>query len=385
MPATSFSPASPRFASLLRRWPVLLAGSIALHLLAFGWAKENLLPLPTPDEPPDVVTKVELLPAVPPAVVRQARMTPVRRIKPVTKAIAPPQAAPVVADSSDSAEATASATEAVTDIASQTAQTASITDAKPAADPRPDQHDSKPEQKAEASADPAAPAYQVDLPPPVELDYNVKQVPADGNAITGSGTITWQSTDGHYKVTGKAATGPFGVLTVLEFESEGTLDDYGIAPVLYSQKALTRSRTNTHFNRDARNSISFSATTASYPLKGGEQDRASIIWELAGIGRGSQEKFVPGAEIDLFVAGDRDGDLWHVTVIGQEEVDTGFGKILAWHVVRNPRVGTYDKKTEIWFAPRYQWYPVKILDTQKNGTYLDMTLSSRPQPLVANR
>ncbi|MFI4940157.1 MAG: DUF3108 domain-containing protein, partial [Burkholderiales bacterium] len=154
-------------------------------------------------------------------------------------------------------------------------------------------------------------------------------------------------------------------------------------PVLYSEKHMLRSETNTHFNRDERNNISFSASTVSYPLKGGEQDRGSIIWQLAGIGRGDHEKFVPGAQIDLFVAGVRDGDLWSILVVDQEEIDVGDGKTLAWHVVRSPRAGTYDQKIDIWLAPQYAWCPVRVRTTDKNGDYLDLSMSSFHPALLA--
>jgi len=49
---------------------------------------------------------------------------------------------------------------------------------------------------------------------------------------------------------------------------------------------------------------------------------------------------------------------------------------MAWHVMRAPRAGSYDKKLDIWLAPQQQWYPVRLRETETNGDYLDMSLST---------
>jgi hypothetical protein len=129
-------------------------------------------------------------------------------------------------------------------------------------------------------------------------------------------------------------------------------------------------------NHRERNTISFSASTTSYPRQGGEQDRASVIWQLASIGRGSEELFSPGKEIDLFVAGTRNAETWHIQVVAEEELETGIGKIKTWHLIRVPRQGSYDSTLDIWLAPQQGWYPAKIRHTENNGNYLEMLLSN---------
>ena len=162
------------------------------------------------------------------------------------------------------------------------------------------------------------------------------------------------------------------------------IDDFGVAPVLYNEKRFRKSATNTHFQRE-RNLISFSASTASYPRQGGEQDRASVIWQLAGIGRGDGGRFVAGADIDLFVAGVRDAETWRIHVVGQEQIEIDGQPTSAWHVVRAPRPGSYDQRIDIWLAPDRQWYPVKLRYTEASGDYLDLLLSNLkpPQPPAA--
>jgi hypothetical protein len=209
------------------------------------------------------------------------------------------------------------------------------------------------------------------MPPSAELKYEVQAL-REGQTVYGSGKIAWRSGGAGYEVRGEA-----GVLffTLLEFGSRGVVDEYGVSPTIYTEKRFRRSETATHFRRE-EGLISFSSSTVTYPRRGGEQDRASIVWQLAALGLGEPERFTPGAQIDVFVAGVRDGEAWSMKVLGLEEVDTASGRLQAWHVVRVPRPGSYEQKLDIWLAPERHWYPMRLRWTETNGEYLDMSASS---------
>ncbi|MGZ3238222.1 MAG: DUF3108 domain-containing protein, partial [Burkholderiaceae bacterium] len=211
--------------------------------------------------------------------------------------------------------------------------------------------------------------YSINLPPSAELHYEVNAL-KKGIPLRGQSTVNWQSDGSQYRIDGATDIAEIGTRS---FQSEGMIDQSGIAPLLYTEKSSNKSATNTHFQRE-RNIISFSSSTVSYPRQGGEQDRASIIWQLAGIGRGMPEKFLTGADFEIFVAGVRDGETWRIHVIAEEEIDIPTGKISTWHLVRTPRPGTYEQQLDIWLAPRQAWYPVKLRYTQTNGDALDMSL-----------
>jgi hypothetical protein len=224
------------------------------------------------------------------------------------------------------------------------------------------------------------PRYRISLPPSADLKYDVQKIAKEGQPMYGRGSINWQTDGTHYTVDGDA-----GVLffTLLNFKSEGTIDANGIAPEMYSEKKFRKSETATHFHRE-RNTISFSSSTKSYPRNGGEQDRASVVWQLAGIGRGDASTFSAGTQIDVTVAGTRDADTWSMVVVGQEEIHVAGENIQAWHVTRVPRAGSYDQKLDIWFAPQQNWYPVRLRYTETNGDFLDMSLTRlniSPTPL----
>lgn len=227
-----------------------------------------------------------------------------------------------------------------------------------------------------AAAEPPAatveppPPHKTDAPPSAELKYDVKAL-RNGQTVYGSGKITWQNRGDRYRIDGNASILFF---TLLEFSSDGVLDDFGVSPTLYTEKRFRKTATDTHFEHE-RNTITFSSSDNHYPRPGDAQDRASIIWQLAAIGRGNPAAFSAGATFELFVAGVRDAEPWQVTVSGEESVDIDGGPTQAWHLVRSPRPGSYDQKIDIWLAPQRQWYPVKIRYTESNGEFLDMSLS----------
>jgi len=216
--------------------------------------------------------------------------------------------------------------------------------------------------------------YVIDAPPSANLEY---QVNAFSNQLEwhGTSTLSWQLEGEHYRVEGEVYTRFFAKVSFLTFVSTGDIDAFGVAPELYTEKKRNRPSTNTHFNRD-RNIISFSASENSYPRHGGEQDRASLIWQLAAIGRGDSTQFADGKVIDLFVAGVRDGELWRMQVAGLEDLSLPSGHVQAWHVLRQPRPGSYEQRLDIWLAPAAQWYPVRLRFTETNGDYLEMTVSN---------
>jgi hypothetical protein len=203
------------------------------------------------------------------------------------------------------------------------------------------------------------------------MKYEVKAL-RQGKEVFGNGRIVWHADGQRYRIDGEA-----GVLffTVLRFQSQGGFDDFGVAPELYSEKRFRRPETVTRFERDT-NRIQFSASDASYPRAGGEQDRASIVWQLAAIGLGDPARYAPGAAFELLVAGVRDAEPWVLQVIGLEQTDTPAGSTEAWHVVRVPRPGSYEQQLDIWLAPQHWWYPVRLRFTETNGEYLDMAVTS---------
>jgi len=360
-----------------RRWLVVGLLSLLLHGLALNWVGGNFnLPGPT-SEPAQVMRTVllqaEKPEAAPVATPPAPRPEPVKRPKhkapqPKPAAIAdtsaPAAESPVVA-TADQAAVTLSPDPAL----SADAQ-AAIAASQGLAEPGIADNTATVASQSTPTPVPGGNRYKVNPPPSAALKYDVLALRA-GQEVYGHGTIAWQFNGSHYIINGDA-----GILffSVFDFSSRGQIDEFGIAPVQYTEKRWRRPQTDTLFNRD-RNLISFSASAKSFPLQGGEQDRASIVWQLAGIGRGDAARFVPDAQIPVFIAGVRDGSIWNIQVIGEEEIEVGLGKLRTWHVQRTPRAGDHDQILDIWLAPAHDWYPVRLRYTETNGDYLDMSLS----------
>lgn len=160
---------------------------------------------------------------------------------------------------------------------------------------------------------------------------------------------------------------------ILESKSEGAIDDYGLAPVQFTEKRFRKDKTTASFNRDAK-TISFSRSTQTYPLKGGEQDRSSVIWQLISIARAAPARFKPNTEWRFIVVSDHDADPWTFRVISQENIKMPNGDMSTVHVVRYPPPGSKKQKLDIWLAPSMEWYPVRLRFSEADGEYIEQTL-----------
>lgn len=358
-----------------RGWLILLAASLLLHLFLINWGRDLLtVPKIPPDKAPVVIAELKTLPPVDKPILAPKPIPPkplpvIRKMQ--KKAADRPQPKPPEPEVPDMP-----ITETRTPI-SPIVSANTISSAEPAANSGSETTSTRgapvqPAPEVEPVAPPPSGAVHYDIKPPpsAELKYDVEAL-NKGQTYHGGGKITWQTDGTNYTINGEA-----GVLFIsaLDFKSEGEINAYGVAPVLYTEKKFRKSATSTHFLREPNN-ITFSASTNSYPRTGGEQDRASIVWQLASIGRGDAGKIVQGGVIDLFVAGDKDAETWRFQVLGQEEIKVGTGTLMTWHLARKPQQGSYEKTLDIWLAPKQEWYPVKLRFTEKNGDYLDMSLS----------
>ncbi|CDG85393.1 prolin-rich signal peptide protein [Janthinobacterium agaricidamnosum NBRC 102515 = DSM 9628] len=219
----------------------------------------------------------------------------------------------------------------------------------------------------------AARRYNVDLPAPADFDMELRRVDADGTKWSGVAVMSWKNSGDHYKVTMEAGLSVLITrINLLVLTSEGDIDDGGIAPVTATEKRKGRSMTATHFNR-AGKVITFSASTASYPLPAGAQDKASLPFQLAGIGRADFQQL--SGDLDIFVGEDADASLFRFKLVGQEELDTRMGRLTTWHLSRPPKPGSYSSQLDIWLAPGQNWYPVQIRNTEASGAVTTQTVT----------
>ena len=211
-----------------------------------------------------------------------------------------------------------------------------------------------------------------DLPPSADLNYSIGARQRGFN-LNGDATVTWRQGDSKYSVNAESRVALLGKLT--ETRSTGTIDAYGLAPAEYLDKRLRKDAVTADFDRDGK-TITFSDGKETYPIKGGEQDRASISWQLVAIARAAKDKFKAGSEWQFFVVGPHDADPWTFRVVGREKVQAGasLGEVDAVHVARAAPPGSKDQTLDIWLSPSHEWYPVKLRFTDNDRDYVEQTL-----------
>jgi hypothetical protein len=212
--------------------------------------------------------------------------------------------------------------------------------------------------------------YKINLPPSADLAYSIKAkqsgVPVDGDA-----TVRWTTSGKKFEVISETRAKLFG--KILDAKSEGLIDDYGLAPTTFSEKRFRKEAVTSSFDR-ASKTINFANSAQGYPLKGGEQDRTSALWQLISVARGASAKFKPGSEWRFVVAGHSDAEPWTFKVVSQEKVRIPLGELNTVHIMRAPPPDSKSQKLDIWLAPSLEWYPVRVRFTDAGGDFIEQTL-----------
>ncbi|MGI4718849.1 MAG: DUF3108 domain-containing protein [Janthinobacterium lividum] len=223
-----------------------------------------------------------------------------------------------------------------------------------------------------AQAAQAAAKRPFELPPSADLHYEL-QARQRGFGLKGEAIVTWRAGDGKYSVGAESKVPLLGTIT--DDRSSGAIDAWGLAPAEFVEKRMRKDPTTTTFDREAK-ALRFSESKQVYPLKGAEQDRVSITWQLAAVARAADDKFKAGSEWPFFVAGRRDAEHWVFKVVRREKVRTGLGEVDAVLVSRLPLPDKKDQALEIWLAPQHEWYPVKLRYQEGEKEQIEQTLNT---------
>ena len=214
-----------------------------------------------------------------------------------------------------------------------------------------------------AAAMPARAQGRVDLPPPADLKYAIR-AQQKGLALDGEANVQWRFAEGKYSLTTESRASILGKIN--ENRSEGVVGASGLAPEKFTEKRFRKDPYTVTFDR-AERLISFTEGKSTYPIKGGEQDRASAPWQLSAMARGAPAKFVTGSEWRMVVAGRRDAEAWVFRVAKTEKLRTPMGQVDAVHLVKTPDGADKEQQIDIWLAPAHEWYPVKIRFSDNDG------------------
>ena len=234
---------------------------------------------------------------------------------------------------------------------------------------------------AEAASPPPAAAppveqarqYRTVVPASATFELQVDRRDADGTKWSGVAAMAWHNRGDRYDLTLEAGLNMFITrINLLVLSSEGLIDASGIVPVKATEKRKGRAQTATHFNAGDK-LITFSATPATAPWQAGVQDKASLPFQLAAIGRADVKQLA--GNIDILVGEEKNATVFRFQMVGEETLDTAMGALQTWHLRRPPKKGTYSSQLDIWLAPSLQWYPVQIRNTEANGALTTQTVT----------
>lgn len=214
--------------------------------------------------------------------------------------------------------------------------------------------------------------YRVNVPPSAELNYAIK-ARQSGIALDGEARVVWQSSGGKFVTSTETRAMLLG--KILDTKSEGSIDQYGLAPVSFTEKRFRKEATSANFHRE-RKTIDFSASPETYAIKGGEQDRNSAIWQLVSVARAAPEKFKVGSRWTFFVVGQRDAETWRFRVTKLEKISTPYGELNTVRVVKAPPPDQKGQQVELWLAPGLEWYPARIRYTEPDGDFIEQSLAT---------
>ncbi|PYD87345.1 hypothetical protein DNF23_39330, partial [Pseudomonas syringae pv. pisi] len=196
--------------------------------------------------------------------------------------------------------------------------------------------------------------FRVSPAPPARLDYRVSG--------GGAARLEWRTDGSSYRL---ALDGILGAL-----DSEGGLDDGGLAPLRASEPAGL-GRASTEFDR-ARGVIVSHLGARRDQLAGGAQDRASLLLQLAGMGRANPDQLRGVLAFWIGAAGGARQERYEV--MEMETVDTGIGALEALRLAQLAPEGA--PRLEVWLAPGQAWLPVQLRLTLPDGAVRTQTLDA---------
>ena len=359
------------------RWAAIIAFSLLIHVVALDALPQWALEPADPDANNQPLRAIILPPAPTPASLEPPPPAASPRVRQPVRAQPQAPRAPRLARLPEFVPE--SLDEVVPNIDVSSNRGASTSTRNPAS-PVPGNPPATRAAAADVPEQPASPP-QPDAIAPVSarLDYKVVAVErknAEPVSYYGVGAIFWASRDGSYQAELKAAVDfLLFKVNVLASHSEGTVTTAGLAPDRYTETPRKRSTVATSFNRDARQSISFSSSATTVPLMPGSQDRLSVLFQIGALLRANPNLAAMGGHIDIPVAGVRgEVETWVFETQGIDTITVGPGSLSTAHLRRVGKPGSNDKTVDIWIAYADGGYPARVLYTEPNGSTVEMTL-----------
>jgi hypothetical protein len=329
------------------RWAIVLLVVVMLHWIAAGWIERHR----DAAQPVDAARAPVQVALLKPERVEQAPASrPPRQQEPARTSTAHPKSEHILtATRPDATHATETA-DAASGASSSAANTAATATGASAAQG--------------ANSAQASHGVKFSVPPSGDLQYDTFY-----NGVRNQpGTIHWTSDGRTYDM---VVSVPLPFVGTFSYSSHGHVDAFGIAPDQYIEKRGRRAEDVTIFNR-ATKQIGFTRTPETLALPDGAQDRFSMVMQLASLVRGDPGAYTPGVTREFYVADNNNGEIWPIETIGDETLRIPGGFVDARHFMRLPRREGDRRRIDVWLAPSLGWLPARIVQTEPNGTQVEL-------------
>ena len=268
------------------------------------------------------------------------------------------------------------------------APAAPVPEPPPVAVTAPEAAPSAPEAASTPAASVAAPAASAAIgtafewPPSTRLTYVLT-----GNyrgEVQGSASVEWIRAGLRYQVHMEAIIGAsFAPLLVRRASSEGELGEAGLTPRRFEgeQRVPFRVRRWAMTFEPERVYLADGKETPTLP---GVQDEASMFVQLTWLFTTQPQRLQVGRTVEMPLALPRRLEMWQYDIVGEEMLQMPFAEVKTVHVKprRIAKPGG-DMTAEMWFAPGYQYLPVRIRINQDANTFVDLQLQRPPQQAAA--
>jgi hypothetical protein len=221
-----------------------------------------------------------------------------------------------------------------------------------------------------AAGERAPPTYRTVLPAPAILRYELRR-----GFLRGTGEIRWRPAGDRYALQFEAR---LAGLLLLAQSSQGEVGATGLAPVRFVDQRARKAARAVNFSRDS-GTISFSGSSARWPLLAGTQDRLSWMIQLGGIVAADPSLAAAGRISMVLVSARGEASVRTARFAGRENAETVSGSVPALKFVVDGH-SAYDGSFEIWLDPARGYLPARAVSRNSAGDAEFELLLQRADP-----
>ncbi|WP_036167438.1 DUF3108 domain-containing protein [Massilia sp. 9096] len=205
------------------------------------------------------------------------------------------------------------------------------------------------------------PHYQIAPPGSLRLVYQVSAGATPGSSGQAA-YLDWRSDGSSYTLDMDGVLG--------RHSSSGIIGDDGIVPQRAREQQGDRTLDTTFDPLRRRVTLADGAEAVAQP---GTLDDAMVWVWLASVAAAAANQL--GSGIGVTVADARGVHPLRLDVVGEEDVETGLGRIKSWHLAQVAPPG--ETRLDAWLAPAQDWLPVQLRITRPDGSVATQVLQRR--------